>query len=79
MSDPSRLGEITLHEIVRQVLLENGNRGLTSKEVAEQIRIGNLWRRPSDDAPPRASQIRARVREYPSWFRVDGPDIFTVY
>lgn len=62
-------GSATLHDIVAQVLREHGGDWLKASQIAREIGERDLWRRPSDGAHPRGSQVSARVRQYPSLFQ----------
>jgi hypothetical protein len=62
-------GSATLHDVVAQVLREHGRDWLKASQIAREIAERDLWRRPSDGAHPRGSQISARVRQYPSLFQ----------
>ena len=62
-------GSATLHEVVVQVLREHGGGWLKASQIAREIGERDLWRRPSDGAHPRGSQVSARARQYPSLFQ----------
>lgn len=62
-------GSATLHDVVAQVLREHGGDWLKASQIAREIGERDLWRRPSDGAHPRGSQVSARVRQYPSLFQ----------
>ena len=61
--------ELKLHEAIEMVIKEAG-RPLTFTEIAKQINARNLYSR-QDRTPVPASQISARVKNYPSWFTVN--------
>lgn len=63
-------GSATLHDVVAQVLRQHGGGWLKASWIAREIGERDLWRRPSDGAHPSASQISARVRQYPSLFQL---------
>ena len=60
---------LKLHEAIEKVIKEVG-RPLTFTEIAKQVNAQQLYSR-SDGAPVPASQISARVKNYPSWFTVN--------
>jgi hypothetical protein len=62
-------GSATLHDVVARVLHEHGGEWLKASQIAREIGERDLWRRPSDGAHPRGSQISARIRQYPSVFQ----------
>ena len=53
-----------LHDAIKQILLENGNSGLTAHEIAELNEQKKLYRRKKDGEFPEAWQINLRVRNY---------------
>lgn len=63
------MSELKLHEAIELVIKDAG-RPLTFTEIAKQINARNLYSR-KDGAPVPASQISARVKNYPSWFTVN--------
>ena len=63
------MSELKLHEAIEMVIKEAG-RPLTFTEIAKQINARNLYSR-QDRTPVPASQISARVKNYPSWFTVN--------
>lgn len=67
------MSNITLHEAMCLVLEEN-NRPMTARELADEINKRNLYTR-GDREPLPTNQIRARVRKYPWLFEkteIDG-------
>lgn len=62
-------GSATLHDVVAQVLREHGGDWVKASQIARDIGERDLWRRPSDGAHPRGSQVSARVRQYPAMFQ----------
>ncbi|HSO30585.1 MAG TPA: ribbon-helix-helix domain-containing protein [Candidatus Sulfomarinibacteraceae bacterium] len=66
---PASYGSATLHDVVAQVLRQHGGGWLKASQIAREIGERDLWRRPTDGAHPRASQVSARVRQYPSLFQ----------
>ena len=60
---------LKLHEAIEKVIKDAG-RPLSFTEIAKQINTQNLYSR-GDGAPVPASQISARVKNYPSWFTVN--------
>lgn len=66
MSQPS------LQKIISDIL-NKANGPLTATEIATEISKNRLWHRPSDGKFPSASQISARVNNYPQLFeKQDG-------
>lgn len=63
---------LKLHEAIEKVIKDAG-RPLSFTEIAKQINTQNLYSR-GDGAPVPASQISARVKNYPSWFIVNRDD-----
>ncbi len=57
----------TLHEVIRDVLLEHGNQWLTTTYVAREIAQRQLYRR-RDGLPPSVRNVSARVSTYDGWF-----------
>ena len=62
-------GSATLHDVVTEVLREHGGAWVKASQIAREIAERDLWRRPSDGAHPRGSQVSARARQYPSLFQ----------
>lgn len=60
--------KLKLHEAIEKVIKEVG-RPLTFTEIAKQVNAQQLYSR-SDGAPVPASQISARVKNYPHLFRI---------
>ncbi len=58
-----------LHEAIQEVIRENG-KAMTFTEIAKQINAKNLYTR-KDGLPVPASQISARVKNYPQLFVVN--------
>ena len=69
INTPKPMSELKLHEAIEMVIKEAG-RPLTFTEIAKQINARNLYSR-QDRTPVPASQISARVKNYPSWFTVN--------
>lgn len=65
----SKNNEMTLHEAIEKVLREAG-RPLTFTEIAKAVNKDGLYSR-KDRKPVPASQISARVKNYPSLFDVN--------
>ena len=63
------MSELKLHEAIELVIKDAG-RPLTFTEIAKQINARNLYSR-KDGAPVPASQISARIKNYPTWFTVN--------
>lgn len=58
-----------LHEAIQEVIQKNG-KALTCSEIAKQINTLELYTRKDGQLVP-ASQISARVKNYPQLFIVD--------
>ena len=69
INTPKPMSELKLHEAIEMVIKEAG-RPLTFTEIAKQINARKLYSR-KDGAPVPASQISARIKNYPSWFTVN--------
>ena len=69
INTPKPMSELKLHEAIEMVIKEAG-RPLTFTEIAKQINARNLYSR-KDGAPVPASQISARIKNYPTWFTVN--------
>ena len=59
-----------LHEAIQEVIRESG-KALTFTEIAKQINAQKLYTR-KDGQPVPASQISARVKNYPQLFLVNN-------
>ncbi|NJK97136.1 MAG: hypothetical protein HC905_21445 [Bacteroidales bacterium] len=67
---------MTLHEAIYQTLIES-DRPMTSREVADAINSRGLYAR-KDNAAISATQIKARITNYPQEFEyVQGEIILT--
>jgi HB1, ASXL, restriction endonuclease HTH domain len=64
----------TLHEAIKLVLEEAGNRWMTVRELAEAVNRRGLYRK-RDGSSVEANQIHARTRNYEAMFEKDGPRI----
>lgn len=63
------MSELKLHEAI-ELVIKDASRPLTFTEIAKQINARNLYSR-KDGAPVPASQISARIKNYPTWFTVN--------
>ena len=63
-------GSPGLHEVMADVLGRHAGVWVKASAIAREIARDDLWRRPSDRAHPRGSQISARARQYPALFQV---------
>ena len=61
---------MTLHEAIEQVIRKAG-RPLSTREISNVINSRKLYRR-EDGQPVPTSQIGARVKNYPQWFKKVG-------
>lgn len=61
--------DLKLHEAIEMVIKEAGE-PLSFTEIAKRINAKKLYSR-KDKAPVPASQISARIKNYPSWFTVN--------
>ena len=59
-----------LHEAIVITLLRNKNRAMTYLEIADFIKLNNLFKRPKDGQPPPPGQISARVNKYRNLFTI---------
>lgn len=66
------VGDMTLHEAMRQVLRSDGP--MTSRELADEINKRGLYRQRSGGPVP-AGQISARMNRYPNYFKKVGDDL----
>jgi hypothetical protein len=62
---------VTLHEEVERVLLENGNRWMTTEELARVVNDSSNYRK-KDGSPVTPFQIHGRTRNYSTLFERDG-------
>jgi hypothetical protein len=63
-------GAASLDDAMAEVLRRHPGQWLKATAIATEIAADDVWRRPSDDRPPRGSQISARARRYPDLFQV---------
>ena len=61
----------TLHEAIHSVLI-SADQPCSTTYISDQIARRGLWVRPSDGQFPNASQVSARIGNYPDWFRRIG-------
>ena len=59
--------DLTLHGAMEVVLLENGNRPMSAKDLAAEVNERGLYRM-KDGRPAEPGQIQARVHNYPQLF-----------
>lgn len=59
---------MTLHEAMIEVLNDHGGGWMDRDELAREIARRDLFRRPSDGAPPPSDQLRLRARKYSHLF-----------
>ncbi len=64
----------TLHKAMKDVLLRRGEFTATTTEISQEIQRNSSYTR-KDGAAPKAQQINARVRQYPSLFEFVAPGI----
>lgn len=57
----------TLHEVIKNIVLEHGNQWLTTTYVTREIAARSLYRR-RDGLPPGVRDVSARVSNYDGWF-----------
>ncbi|HEX2069283.1 MAG TPA: hypothetical protein VHH54_03675 [Actinomycetota bacterium] len=57
----------TLHDVIRNIVLEHGNQWLTTTYVTREIAARSLYRR-RDGLPPGVRDVSARVSSYNGWF-----------
>ncbi|HTO01372.1 MAG TPA: UvrD-helicase domain-containing protein, partial [Microthrixaceae bacterium] len=58
---------LTLHDALKVVINDKGNRWMSAKELAEEVNRLGLYK-PSDGTPLDAKQVNARVRNYQAVF-----------
>lgn len=63
-----------LHEAIRLVLKDNGNRWMTVKDLANEVNHRRLYRK-RDGSNVEANQIHARTKNYEAMFEKDGPRV----
>jgi TDG/mug DNA glycosylase family protein len=64
----------TLHEEIQEVLMENGNRWMTTRELADEVnRRGRYHKR--NGSPVTAFQVHGRTRQYSSLFERQGSSV----
>ena len=69
-----RLKPPTLHEEIREVLLDSDNGQMTAAEIARAVnKRGRYRRRDREEVPP--NQIHARVKNYPQLFEKVGKQV----
>lgn len=68
---PTRL---TLHEAIKLILEENGNRWMHVKDLAEEVNRRDLYTK-RDGTPVDPSQIHARTKNYVNLFEKNGPEV----
>jgi hypothetical protein len=64
----------TLHEAIRIVLSDRESHTATTREISEEIERRRLYSR-KDGNSARATQINARVRQYPELFKFVEPGL----
>lgn len=64
---------MTLHEAIREVLLDRGG-SMTTSEIADSINLSGSYAK-RDGTPITAFQIHGRTRKYPHWFERDGSNV----
>jgi hypothetical protein len=65
---------LTLHEALRVVLDDAGNRWMTVRELADEVNGRALYRK-RDGSPVEANQVHARTRNYEAMFEKNGPRV----
>jgi multidrug resistance efflux pump len=65
---------LTLHEAIRQVLLDHPEDWMTVTDIAVEINRRKLYEK-RDSSPVEPSQIHARTKNYAALFDKDGPRI----
>lgn len=72
INEPARAAErLTLHDAIALVLREQGNRWMSTRELADEINNRGLYHK-RDRAPVETSQIHARTKNYSHLFEKDG-------
>lgn len=69
------MGRLFLHDEIATVLTANGNRSMTTREIAERVNERNLYVRQNGqtlgECPKTSSEISARVNKRPCMFERD--------
>ncbi len=65
------MNKITLHEEIRNILLDNGNVWMTTHEIASQVNHRGIYRK-RDRSEVTDFQIHGRTRNYPHMFERQG-------
>jgi len=65
---------LTLHEAIRQVLLDRDNAPTSARELADEINARELYRK-RDGSPVEVNQIHARINNYGTMFKKVGTKI----
>jgi hypothetical protein len=58
---------VTLHAEIRDILIENSNRWMTTRELADEVNARGRYRK-RDGSPVTDYQIHGRTRQYPDLF-----------
>ncbi len=61
---------MTLHEAIKQIILQNG-RPMTTKEIALELNEKGLYKK-EDDSKITDYQVHGRTKNYPLLFNRDG-------
>lgn len=62
----------TLHEEIQAILRSNGNRWMTTQEIAEQVARRRNYRTRDGTSNVSAFQVHGRTKNYPQLFERDG-------
>ena len=68
------MGRLFLHDEIKAILTENGNRPMAAVEIARLVNERGLYEKTARAKTPdvREFQIRLRARKYPHIFDMDG-------
>lgn len=73
----SRQSAITLHEEIAQILIENGNQWLSTRQIAERVNSRGRYRK-RDGSLITDFQVHGRTRNYSHIFKRDGSRVALV-
>ena len=65
------MSKATLHDEIQEILIANGNRWMTTHEIAEEVNRRNRYQK-KDRSEVADYQIHGRTRNYNQLFERDG-------
>ena len=71
------MARILLHDEIAAILTDNGNRWMTTREIAALVNERGRYKKTARAKTPdvREFQIRLRARNYPCLFESDGKNV----